>query len=277
MYKHIIPFTLVFSDCPCHTIKKTAPFVYRCAFPQKIIRIKLQIQVPEVVTWTVDTECPDTTFVVLPDVVTHLTSTVLVVKGTDTAADTAAAAAASAAPDAAGSDSTSACTFEYAVDELGDVAGEDGGGGAASGDGSSAASGGGGSSLSASSSSSSQGEGTGAWQQGDSSGVIHLHELKVSCCCGGGGGGGGDCGVRLSVVFSFCVVSFTLYLVMAVLVFSCSVLGTAVSLLRLHVATWLHRKDFNNGFYTRTSNTRWNLARSFPPVLARVFARDNYA
>ena len=164
-------------------------------------------QVPEVVTWAVDTECPDTTFVVLPDVVTHLTSTVLVVKGTDTAADTAAAAAAAtsagAAADATGSsDSTSACTFEYAVDELGAVAGEDGDGdaasGAGSGDGSgsgsgsgSAAGGSGGSSLSASSSSSSQGAGAGEWQQGDSSGVIHLHQLKVSC---GGGGGGGDGG-----------------------------------------------------------------------------------
>lgn len=149
-------------------------------------------QVPEAVTWTVDTECPDTMFVVLPDVVTHLTSTVLVVKGTDTAADKAAAAAGAAATDAAGSDATSACTFEYAVDELGAVAGEDGGGssgggsaasGTAGGDGSSTGGGGGGSSSLpvswSSSSSAPQGERTGVWQQGDSSGVIHLHQLKV--------------------------------------------------------------------------------------------------
>lgn len=148
------------------------------------------------VTWTVDTECPDTTFVVLPDVVTHLTSTVLVVKGTDKAADTVSAVAAAAA-DAAGSDGsihTSACTFEYAVDELGVVAAGEGEGG--SGDSSSGTAGSGGgsgsaggvgsegessSSSSSSASSASQGEaGTGTWQQGDSSGVIHLHQLKVS-------------------------------------------------------------------------------------------------
>lgn len=146
-----------------------------------------------------DTECPDTTFVVLPDVVTHLTSTVLVVKGTDVAADTAAAA--DPAADAAGSDSASACTFEYALDELGVVAGgggESSGGDAASGTGSggsTSAGGGSGGSSSSSSSSTSSEEETGAWQQGDSSGVIHLHQLKVSCCgdvvVGDGGGGDG--------------------------------------------------------------------------------------
>lgn len=48
------------------------------------------------VSWTVDTDCPDTTFVVFPDVVTHLTSDVLVVKGD---------------PDAA--------SFEYSLDSMG--------------------------------------------------------------------------------------------------------------------------------------------------------------
>ncbi|CAN0202792.1 unnamed protein product, partial [Scytosiphon promiscuus] len=70
---------------------------------------------PEVVVWTVDTECPDTTFVVLPEVVTHLTSTVFVVEGGPDAAafeyaldpaDTAVVADA----DADGSDASSGST-----------------------------------------------------------------------------------------------------------------------------------------------------------------------
>lgn len=148
-------------------------------------------QVPEVVAWTVDTECPDTTFVVLPDVVTHLTSTVLVVEGGPDAAsfeyalestDTAAAAA----TDGGGASSASSGT-----------AGGDGGAGSASGGG------GGGGSSSASSPAASGGGGEGGgeeavvWQQGDSSGVIHLHQLEVSCWrVVTGGGGGSDGGYR---------------------------------------------------------------------------------
>ncbi|CAN0068374.1 unnamed protein product, partial [Ectocarpus sp. 12 AP-2014] len=146
-------------------------------------------QVPEVVTWEVDTECPDTTFVVLPEVVTHLTSTVLVVEG---------------GPDAA--------SFEYALDPIetntdndhdgGDDDDDDddaeeadsSGGvssGGSSGEGGTSASrdSSSGSSSSSSSSSSSrtnsggEGEGEGeeagvVWQQGDSSGVIHLYDLE---------------------------------------------------------------------------------------------------
>lgn len=56
----------------------------------------LNAQIPEQLSWTVDTKCPDTTFVVFPDVVTHLTSVVLVVKGD---------------PDAA--------SFEYSLDSMG--------------------------------------------------------------------------------------------------------------------------------------------------------------
>ncbi|CAN0236695.1 unnamed protein product, partial [Discosporangium mesarthrocarpum] len=40
-------------------------------------------QVPDAMNWEVDTVCPDTNFVVLPDVVTHLMTAVLVVKGSD--------------------------------------------------------------------------------------------------------------------------------------------------------------------------------------------------
>ncbi|CAB1108211.1 unnamed protein product [Ectocarpus sp. CCAP 1310/34] len=129
-------------------------------------------QVPEVVTWEVDTECPDTTFVVLPEVVTHLTSTVLVVEG---------------GPDAA--------SFEYTLDPIetnadnnddddddDDDAEEAGssGGTAASRDSSSGSSS---SSTSTSSTTTSGGEGKGeeagvVWEQGDSSGVIHLYDLE---------------------------------------------------------------------------------------------------
>lgn len=133
-------------------------------------------QVPEVLAWMVDTECPDTTFVVLPDVVTHLTSTVLVVEG---------------GPDAA--------SFEYALDPTDTVitaaadvssgststtgGGDVGGAGSASGgDGAGGASSSSLSSLAASSSHEEDGGGDGVvWQQGDSSGVIHLHQLEVSC------------------------------------------------------------------------------------------------
>lgn len=84
-------------------------------------------KIPEEATWTVDTKCPDTTFVVFPDVVTHLTSEVLVVKGD---------------PDAA--------SFEYSlysvgVDEEPQAVPDE----------------------------------ERVWQQGDLSGVIHLHNLEV--------------------------------------------------------------------------------------------------
>ena len=136
--------------------------------------------------------CPDTTFVVLPDVVTHLTSEVLVVKG--------------------GADAVS---FEYTLEKLdvqvneeeeeeeeqeeeeeegdGQSGGGDGGSGS-SGDGA----GGSGSSPSSSSSPSASSPSSHAsrtssvsassaasagdsrvWQRGDASGVIHLHHLQV--------------------------------------------------------------------------------------------------
>lgn len=133
---------------------------------------------PEVVTWTVDTVCPDTTFVVLPDVVTHLTSEVLVVKG--------------------GAD---AVRFEYTLEQLdiqatGDEEAESGGEDGSGQDGSPGSSGaGGGSSVSSpssasrashsslsssdSSDSASSASDNRVWLPGDSSGVIHLHHLQV--------------------------------------------------------------------------------------------------
>ena len=134
-------------------------------------------KVPEVVTWTVDTVCPDTTFVVLPDVVTHLTSEVLVVKG--------------------GADAVS---FEYTLEKLDVQVKEEGEEQSAGGDGSGSSGdggAGGGSSPSSSSPSSSRSshashrsssasasspasaDDSRVWQPGDASGVIHLHRLQV--------------------------------------------------------------------------------------------------
>lgn len=126
-------------------------------------------KVPEVVTWTVDTTCPDTTFVVLPDVVTHLTSDVLVVKGD---------------PDAV--------SFEYSLSRpaLGEDGDDDdgGSGGGSSGDDDD----GGGTDNEAVGSQTGGDDSTGSssagggeesvesdWLIGDSSGVIHLHHLQV--------------------------------------------------------------------------------------------------
>lgn len=138
-------------------------------------------------TWAVDTLCPDTTFVVLPDVVTHLTSEVLVVEG---------------GPDAA--------SFQYSVAQLG--VGKDGdasssGSGIGSSSSSSGSGGKGGTKSNSGSDSGSgskagvgNGEGTVStssggddgsasaggdeddetvWHEGDVSGVIHLHHLQV--------------------------------------------------------------------------------------------------
>lgn len=115
-----------------------------------------------------DTTCPDTTFVVLPDVVTHLTSDVLVVKGD---------------PDAV--------SFEYVLSQLAVGGGDDDDDGGSSSDNDdgegtnneAAGSQTGGGDSSGSTGSSSAGEGEEStesdWLVGDSSGVIHLHHLQV--------------------------------------------------------------------------------------------------
>lgn len=120
-------------------------------------------KVPEVVTWTVDTTCPDTTFVVLPDVVTHLTSDVLVVKGD---------------PDAV--------SFEYLLSRLAVEGGDDDDDGGSSGDdGEGTNNDAGGSQTGGDDSTGSSSAGGGeemtesGWLVGDSSGVIHLHHLQV--------------------------------------------------------------------------------------------------